>query len=767
MTRKYKTWSKYSNKNENIFHPEYTVQENPFRDISEQEKEQIFNEINRKIAEELPKLIQALRDQLIEFMPLHPLCLLSYYFLTRPVGTNRKTLIKIEQFQVELLQAFFLKIPLDEYKDLKPLTPDKVEPLIELMDKITSYKGFLRITSIDRTLPNDILKKQFILDSIRNSTEIVRNWAYPEATYRMLKDIYSLVNNNLLQRTKIDVLLLIDFFQELTEIIEERINEHWKKLKEIMKLNDKKEIISKYIEMFPVKNTSEEFFEFSRRFKSRKDFKYWLLGHSDILLNDLFKIDISISKNNYEGRLTENISELLNNLSHEIGDLKEDNEEFFYLDNPIWKKPFIKINNSEYYYPIPSMFQHSNFSIIENLLYPKDKELKDIIGKKKSEYLEKSIEKLFKESFPYATIYKNLYWYSVADSKEYENDVLVIIDNVFIIIEAKSGKFSKSSKRGSLKRIESEFNDLILEPAIQSKRFENFLYSQIGKVKLKDKNGIEIEIDCSSIRNIIRLSITLEFIPVLSSSKRELFESGFIDDLDTITTTMSLNDLEIVLELLPKQSEKIHYFLRRYDFEKNALFDGDELDILVFYLETGFNKGESEYGQETLILQGNSEKLDNYYLFRYYDNSIVKPIPRRTKFWNDILDRFEEKHKPGWTELAYYLLNVSYEDQIKIQEAVEKQSRVVIRDWGNPKLKNAVVLTYGPPQKKEIFVWFLYLDMLKEERNKQVQNIVGQEMERLNVSRALVLGSNLSKNYYPYSFIALLKSNNNNLSEPI
>ena len=45
--------------------------------------------------------------------------------------------------------------------------------------------------------------------------------------------------------------------------------------------------------------------------------------------------------------------------------------------------------------------------------------------------------------------------------------------------------------------------------------------------------------------------------------------------------------------------------------EKHAKFIADELDLLVFYLETGFNIGESEYDGLELNLYGISSKLDS------------------------------------------------------------------------------------------------------------------------------------------------------------
>ena len=69
---------------------------------------------------------------------------------------------------------------------------------------------------------------------------------------------------------------------------------------------------------------------------------------------------------------------------------------------------------------------------------------------------------------------------------------------------------------------------------------------------------------------------------------------------------MALTDLEIVFELLPRVHEKLHYLERRAEFEHNADYTADEIDLLAFYLQTGFNIGEDEYdGKNSFISTDN------------------------------------------------------------------------------------------------------------------------------------------------------------------
>ena len=115
----------------------------------------------------------------------------------------------LEQYHVELLQAFFLQISLEDFRSFEPISSDKVEPLVELIKKITIFKQFLRITEIDTNNSKEDIKKQIILDSIRLNTEVVRNWAYPEQTFKTLRGVYSPLCDEILKGKRVNIITLI------------------------------------------------------------------------------------------------------------------------------------------------------------------------------------------------------------------------------------------------------------------------------------------------------------------------------------------------------------------------------------------------------------------------------------------------------------------------------------------------------------------------------------------------------------------------------
>jgi len=118
------------------------------------------------------------------------------------------------------------------------------------------------------------------------------------------------------------------------------------------------------------------------------------------------------------------------------------------------------------------------------------------------------------------------------------------------------------------------------------------------------------------------------------------------------------------------RSEKIHYLSRRRELEIHFDFHGDELDLLGFYLENGFNIGKAEYDKSSLFdLTLSSKALDPYVVGTARGRTIKKPTLRKTKYWNDILRQLDA-HATRWLPASYILLNLPKEDQIKFENTV-------------------------------------------------------------------------------------------------
>jgi hypothetical protein len=162
--------------------------------------------------------------------------------------------------------------------------------------------------------------------------------------------------------------------------------------------------------------------------------------------------------------------------------------------------------------------------------------------------------------------------------------------------------------------------------------------------------------------------VTYESLGFISANLKESVEAGLIESGKPLVPSICFTDLEVVLETLDSQAERIHYLARRAEIERTMGYVGDELDLFALYIDTGFSLGEWEGTGRFLQISLMSKQLDPYFVGRANGVSVPKPKLRLTDWWRQILIRIEGVQNECWTEVAYVFLSVAYEDQQKFEQ---------------------------------------------------------------------------------------------------
>ncbi len=359
-----------------------------------------------------------------------------------------------------------------------------------------------------------------------------------------------------------------------------------------------------------------------------------------------------------------------------------------------------------------------------------------------------------RKSFPKAQIYIGSIWNRKSDERVYENDLIVLIEEFAIIIECKSGTISPPAKRGAPERLFKTMKELVVEPSEQAIRFQNFLKENPKLHKLRTKSGTVNNIDSSKIRFYIPLGITLSNLGSIGCNLKKLISANIISHkLSELAPSISYTDLETIFEILTSQSEKIHYLSRRREFEAHVNFHGDEMDLFGFYLDNGFNIGETEFDQSFHInLTLKSKELDPYFIGKHRKVSVVKPVLKKTKYWSDLLSKIE-LNANNWLTTSFILLNLPKEDQIQYEKKLN-QLKSMVKNNVCEKKHNYLFMHFGPERRKYILVGYPYKDIDKETRDGVINEIVGLIEEEKDVNGYLIIGYNLNTSNYPYSVLA-------------
>jgi hypothetical protein len=733
----------------------------PLEGLSQAEADDLLVTVGDEYDKKFRESFEQLQHRLLAVEPVLLLSSFAFYALFTPPDhdpelTQDEPLL---QHHVELLQGLILRHAKDAF-DTKPVVrPQDFQAIRDLVYATSQAFNMRRFADIRRVTTKEDRHRLRAVEQIRVHTQVVRNWGYPHQIKHIAAAIFAPHDDEIERRIGVRMEYLVEMGFNLVDLVERRINEHRNALRPMLRAKKLTDVVEQYYRAFPsLKDTPEELTNYLKKHKATlSNAKELLFSHSSLWLPQKFTFTLDDFISAYPGEVSpQTMLRVLDGWAISFGEIADQDPEHLFMANPIWRRPIIKTrDDGSYFMPIPVLFISFCLDLMERVLGD-ESDLRDWYVLRRGDFLEDQIEQQFRAAFPDARVYRGSLWDDPSSGKEYENDLLVSIDSYMIVVEAKAGKVSEPARRGAERRLGKTIEELIVEPSAQAKRFADFLQANPGQHTFATRRGVENHVDNTEIYKTIRLNVTLDPIATLQSRWTDLRMAGFVPDDADLAPTMTLSDLENVFELLEGACEKIHYLVRRAEFEANANYVADELDLLAFYLETGFNIGESEHDGSGLFLYGMSKSHERYFMRSSTGLKARKPRRRLTKWWRDILSRVEMLTAPRWTESGYILLNVPSEDQARVEHQFRTVKRIVRERWRSPGHLNSVVLITGPPQRRDALVALAYKHLEREERNKLIETVAMQAIAEEPIDRALVIGVDIERNSYPYSVLACL-----------
>lgn len=713
-------------------------------------------EVGEKNINEFPSDLLEVENILCSIDPILAIAILTTYGLMASVDEkgNVKSYKgdKFNQSHVELIQALALKIAPEKISVEFPL-PDKIQELFDLTETLAESYHLRRLSELGRDRSDEEKAVKLIQEGLRLHTQVVRNWGYLSKVISITKRLCEPINTIFEQKIGLNATELIDFFYLLLHRQEQIANERINKIKPAVTAKTKEEMLNEYHNAFPnLEDSREVMLNFASEHEIPLNaLKSMILSHSDLSLAASYSFDLTtIAK---ESNLKEkDIQSALNHLSISLGELSENNSEHFFLENPVWLKPIIKIDEKNYFCAIPQAFFSFIFPILSNLLSGDSASLKTYESRR-AEFLESEIANLFNKAFPHCEQYAGYKWFENRVAQG-ENDLMIRVDSHLILIEAKSHSISWPALRGAPARAKKHVQDILLAPSEQSLKLKERISLALIEPEKQDTLLPDFPIDLTQVKTILRLSVTLEDFATLQTMIHHTKKAGWIPEEHEIAPCLLLADLEIVFDILKTTPEKIHYLKRRAELEKNADYKGDELDLLGFYLKTGFNIGESEFDGTHLLLTGMSKPIDTYYEALEEKIYLEKPRLKLTRWWVDICQKIQDRELAQWSDIANILLNVSYNEQEQLFKKFKTITKNVHKNW---RVKNHLCSIIMVPHRhrSDAIVLFAFKEQHKEKRYTSMENIASQVFEEHHIQRCLIIGVNIDEMHYPYSVIAV------------
>ncbi len=728
--------------------------------MTDRERMESLKELGRQHDTEFSDCFAELRRRMMLCDPVVLLSAFSFYGNRVPTeGADERVKWWLLQHDMEALQGLLLRHRLGEFERGHVLPPDFIIMRLLLQSATESF-GFRRLAALDTSAAMEERQLTRLVETMRAHTEGIRNWGYPQQVFRITKGIFAKLEDDIEAEFGFRVAGLIDMFLNVVEMVEGRANAHIERLRPALRADTIDAALAEYYKAFPeLDGTPEEIAETAaQQGASLARVKSMIVSHGDFELPSIYTLTVSDFAGAYPGSIEdEPLKAVLSAWSVSLGDLSGVDPEHLFLGNPIWTRPLTDLGEERYLWPIPGLFLSFCLEMIERLI-SRDQRMLERYYVQRSKYLEEETARLLATALPSAQVHRGSLWVDPTDGKEYENDVFIVLDSRCIVIEAKGGKVGDAARRGALSSLGDAVDELVAAPAEQAQRFAEFLSRNPGQHSFSTRRGEVNSIDTTGVRAYGRLSIVQELLPVLSARWSDLAEAGFVSPTSPPTPTMTLADLELVLEVLDDPASVIHYIQRRAELEEHAEICGDELDLLAFYMETGFNIGEAEFNGTPLFLYGLSPEFDAYFMGEWTGDTASKPERKLTPLWRDTLSQLRQNSPEGWLDVAYHLLCVAYEDQVEFEAELKKREEAVRTSSSDSDCRDMVNLCNGPPERRVAIVGLAYKGADRDARNERMGAAAAISMEEDAAEEAVVIGRALDITAYPYTAIGLFRA---------
>ncbi|GGF74685.1 hypothetical protein GCM10007301_38190 [Azorhizobium oxalatiphilum] len=563
----------------------------------------------------------------------------------------------LDQAEVEIAQAFVLMTP----------SPLKAAP--------TSPGNFVRYWALMSRHIHGFIRKQPKTSDDFDLTEAVRRKARLQTLYYrnlFTKDDCDKTLTGLLERlerqseTALGFRLSVLFrsMVQLSELIEQRFNTFAGNINDLMHSPDRKKILAAiafFTASYPLAARAWRYGK--NRYTNLEDLRNAGFQMSELAWPWVFSLDRPTLEQHFDSKIVD----MLYRLSLAPGDLKDQNPEHIYLNNPIWRKPYLRLDNGNLFVALPHLIFSFPFAIMEGVMEG-HKALERAYEDARADYLEEAVADLLTKAMPSATIYRGVVWDDPITGKTWENDVVALLGNFVFVLEAKSGQIKDAARRGGDLSLIKNFKELFVEPGEQGWRLQNYLDTQRQNAVLRLKSdGSLLDFKLDRPKVVYRYSVCFEHFTNLTSARYYLKELGLIKNATAWAPVISLGELQMIHRFLDTEISFQHYLTRRSTVDELIDFEGDEQDILSLYFTNGLCLDPAALeGQKVVFLES---------------DAIVRgpKVPRTNRRTPEVLG---VQLSPMWTEIVKELyLDANQRHRFDIVDTVLNQLPPALFDF--------------------------------------------------------------------------------------
>jgi len=269
-------------------------------------------------------------------------------------------------------------------------------------------------------------------------------------------------------------------------------------------------------------------------------------------------------------------------------------------------------------------------------------------------------------------------------TRQFESDVLFVVDGVAICVEVKAGSVTDKSRGGNARRLARDLEKTLTEGNQQAQRLVELIRANGGVVTAGGQ-----WVDLADVRELHSVLVMLDDMGPLSLSMNELAKQGVIAS-DEVPWIVSLHDLLVASRVFDHPAQFLQFLRRRRGRKLATMVTGaDELDVLMWFLNGGmyFDPDPEDVAQQIPIDKPTSRAdqhrfdrqprvqlgtlTDPLDAWMYAEEGLsqtptLKPTRREEPWVEEFLRASEESMAPGWLRFGADLVGLSGPAQQRI-----------------------------------------------------------------------------------------------------
>ncbi len=346
--------------------------------------------------------------------------------------------------------------------------------------------------------------------------------------------------------------------------------------------------------------------------------------------------------------------------------------------NDLEIKPIIRLGEGRFFMPVGFMLAKAIYES-PNYWMSEDNDYSDDAAKHRGDATETIAYRLLSSVFG-DSAHRNV---EVCDGKRRvgEIDVLVVVGNRALIVEAKAKRLTILSRKGSGQKLQEDFS-LAVQGAYEQAR-DNRQRLLAGGFNVLASDGTPIQLP-PAFKEVYVVCLTLDHIPALPYLVDQLLEKQSNDPYPVV---MSVFGLDLVTTYLTDSIQLMHYIYQRATWSDRH-FGTWEGQLLARYLQRGLALPQDSI--RIMLPEGSSDDVEAHFMSLrgrhdlihrlYWDGDTELGIGKLSTRWQEtgltpFLDTLREHPDPQSTDALFLLLDQPesslYDLQRLIQRAVQ------------------------------------------------------------------------------------------------